>query len=167
MDCSNPRHLKKSKDATTGVEKKQLLTLCLSCYNLDLHTGAKGDLVREQARDRYHNDYKLDEEKAEKIREKSRARRKAKSEQQANETLPVLDRLPPKTSKFVSEVVAEVCKALASYNIRYKAEFNYVGHKLYPRTANIIEWGLRADFLLEVDLKGKDNPLTMVIEAQG
>ena len=92
---------------------------------------------RKQKRDRYHNHYKLDEEKAEKYREKSRARRKAKSEQQANEILSVLDRLPPKTSKFASEVFAEVCKALASYNIRYKAEFNYLGHKLYPRSANI------------------------------
>jgi hypothetical protein len=108
-NCSNPRQLKISKDATTGVEKEQLLTLCLSCYNLDQRTATKGERNRKQKRDRYNNNYKLNEENVKKSRERLRARRKTKSEQQANKTLPVLDRLPPKTSKFASEVFAEVC----------------------------------------------------------
>jgi hypothetical protein len=45
-----------------------------------------------------------------------------------NEDTPQLKKIPPSTSKFVLAVFKEVFQALAVYNIKFKAEFNYLGH---------------------------------------
>ena len=83
------------------------------------------------------------------------------------ESMPQLKQLPPSTSTFACQVYAEVFKALSAYNIRFKAEFNYLRHQLYQRTSGKSECGLRADLLVEVELDNGQKPLIIVIEAQG
>ncbi len=64
-------------------------------------------------------------------------------------------------------VYREVFEALASYNIKFKAEFNYLDHHLYQKTTNSADHGLRTGLLVEVELEDQEKPLTVVIEVQG
>ncbi len=84
-----------------------------------------------------------------------------------NANVPQLKHVPSSTSKFALEVYSQVFDALTSYNIRFKAEFNYLDHHLYEKDPDTAERGLRADLLVEIDLEGRKKPLTVVIEAQG
>ncbi len=90
-----------------------------------------------------------------------------RQEQEKNGITPQIQRFPSSTSKFALKVYSEVFDALTAYNIRFKAEFNYLSHHLYQRTSDTKENGLRADLLVQVDLAGLKKPLTIVIEVQG
>ncbi len=100
----------------------------------------------------------------------SQRRRKEKQQREwekMNEDTPQLKNIPPSTSKFALAVIKEVFKALVIHDIKFKAEFNYLGHRLYHKAINSAECGLRADLLVEVELQDRKKPLTIVIEAQG
>jgi hypothetical protein len=71
------------------------------------------------------------------------------------------------TTKFAAKTFTEALDALQSYNIRFLAEFNYLHHGLYKKSSDTTEYGLRADLLVEIDLEGREKPLTIVIEVQG
>ncbi len=97
-------------------------------------------------------------------------RRKEKQQREwekMNEDTPQLKKISPSTSKFALTVYKEVFKALAVHNIQFKAEFNYLGHRLYHKVINSAECGLRADLPVKVELQDRKKPLTIVIEAQG
>jgi hypothetical protein len=77
-----------------------------------------------------------------------------------------LKRLPAGTSDFARKIYGNVFNCLASYNIKFMAEFNYLVHGLY-KPSNAGEKALRADLLVEVEAKDNEKSFTMVIEAQG
>ncbi len=87
--------------------------------------------------------------------------------EEMNVFMPQLKHVPSSTSKFALKVYSQVFDALTSYNIRFKAEFNYLDHHLYEKASDTAECGLRADLLVEIVLEGRKKPLTVVIEAQG
>jgi hypothetical protein len=87
--------------------------------------------------------------------------------EEMNAVMPQFKHVPSSTSKFALKVYSQVFDALASYNIRFKAEFSYLDHHLYEKASGTAERGLRVDLLVEIDLEGRKKPLTVVIEAQG
>jgi hypothetical protein len=64
-------------------------------------------------------------------------------------------------------VYNNVFESLTTYNIRFKAEFNYLEHNLCKMVPDSKEKVLRADLLVEIYLKNQDKSLTIIVEVQG
>ncbi len=146
---------------------------CNACRRVIEMTGEALERKKLRKRIHYHTHVKTNPELMEKKRQLGRKRAQEIREYQRQQwekmiaSNPQHKYFPPSTSKFAAKIYIQVLDALQSYNIRFLAEFNYLYHHLYKKTSDKTERGLRADLLVEIDLEGREKPLTVVIEAQG
>jgi hypothetical protein len=145
---------------------------CTKCRYKQQSEGEAGERLRIKRYDDYHNNFKTNPERMANslLRLRAYKRRVDKQKQlkwkKMMENMPQCQHFPSTTSKFALEVYKEVFEALAPYNIKLKAKFNYLGHHLYYKATNRAECGTRTDLLVEVELVNQNKPVTIVIEAQ-
>ena len=155
-----------------GETNISLSSYCRSCQHSQSYTDEARKRKSIKDKTQYNLVTKFDPVMMEKRRQirrdyDQRARERKQQEWEESKTnMPVLKYFPSSTSKLARNVYKQVFNALASYNIRFKAKFNYLLHRLYQKAPDSAECGLRADLLVEVNRRGK-KPLIMVIEVQG